>query len=141
MAGPDEEGRMHEVVVGGRSITVTHIASESSEHGAIQRYRVEVSGSDSATEPSILRENSVVDARVVASVIDSELFLEYPGSAESGLLRDSAIRTWRDEHRGFIEELLTQLKRDADALPSEPVSDAERVLLRAFEMDDRHGDA
>lgn len=132
---------MHELVVGGRSITVTHIASDSSEHGAIQRYRVEVSGSDSATEPSILREDSVVDVRVMALVIASELLLEYPGSAESGLLRDSAIRAWRDEHRGSIEELLEQLKRDADALPPEPVSEAERILLRAFDMDGDLDDA
>lgn len=132
---------MYEVVVGGRSIAVSHIATESSEYGAIQRYRVEVSGSDAATEPSILRENVAVDALVVASVIDSELLLDYQGSTESGLLRDPAVRAWRNEHRGSIEDLLAQLNREADDLPREPMSEAERMLLRAFGMDEWQGNA
>ena len=35
---------MREVIVGGRSIAVTHIKTEPTEYGDIQRYRVDVSG-------------------------------------------------------------------------------------------------
>lgn len=132
---------MREVTVGGRSVAVTHIKTDQTEYGDIQRYRVDVSGFDAPTRIAILRTDSAVDARVLAAVLDSELLLGYKGSEESGLLRDPALRAWRDEHRGEIEELRQQLHREADALPPEPMTESERILLRAFEMDGGLDDA
>lgn len=132
---------MHEVFVGGRSVTVTHIKTEPTEYGDIQRYRLEVSGFDAPTRIAILRTSSTVDARVLAIAVDSELLLGYEGSEESGLLRDPALRAWRDEHRDEIKELLQKLHREADALPPEPLTEGERILLRAFDMDDELDDA
>ncbi|WP_242086330.1 hypothetical protein [Microbacterium lacticum] len=132
---------MHEVFVGGRSVAVTHIKTEPTEYGDIQRYRVDVSGFDAPTRIAILRTNSAVDARVLAIVVDSELLLGYEGSEESGLLRDPALRAWRDAHRDEINELLEQLHREAAALPPEPVTEGERILLRAFDMDGDLDDA
>ena len=83
---------MHEVFVGGRSVTVTHIKTEPTEYGDIQRYRLDVSGFDAPTRIAILRTSSTVDARVLAIAVDSELLLGYEGSEESGLLRDPALR-------------------------------------------------
>lgn len=132
---------MHEVFVGGRSVTVTHIKTEPTEYGDIQRYRLEVSGFDAPTRIAILRTSSTVDARVLAIAVDSELLLGYEGSEESGFLRDPALRAWRDEHRDEIKELLQKLHREADALPPEPLTEGERILLRAFDMDDELDDA
>lgn len=132
---------MHEVFVGDRSVAVTHIKTEPTEYGDIQRYRVDVSGFDAPTRIAILRTDSAVDARVLAAVVDSELLLGYKGSEESGLLRDPALRTWRDAHRGEIKELLQQLHREADALPPEPMTEGERILLRALDMDGELDDA
>lgn len=132
---------MREVIVGGRSIAVTHIKTEPTGYGDIQRYRVDVSGFDAATRIAILRADSAVDARVLAAVVDSELLLGYKGSEESGLLRDPALRAWRDEHRDEIKELLEKLHREADALPPEPMTKGERILLRAFDMDGELDDA
>ncbi|MBN9202143.1 MAG: hypothetical protein ABS61_00570 [Microbacterium sp. SCN 70-18] len=132
---------MHEVFVGDRSVAVTHIKTEPTEYGDIQRYRANVSGFDASTRIAILRADSAVDARVLAVVVDSELLLGYKGSEESGLLRDPALRAWRDEHRNEIKELLQQLHCEADALPPEPVTEAERMLLRAFDMDGDLDDA
>lgn len=132
---------MPEVNVGGRSVAVTHIKTEPTEYGDIQRYRVDVAGFDAPTRIAILRTDSTVNARVLAIVVDSELLLGYAGSEESGLLRDPALRAWRDEHRDEIEELLQQLHREADALPPEPVTEGERILLRAFDMDGDLDDA
>ena len=125
----------------GRSVAVTHIKTEPTEYGDIQRYRVDVSGFDSPTRIAILRTDSTVDARVLAAVVDSELLLGYDGSEESGLLRDPALREWRDEHRDEIKELLQQLHREADALPPEPMTEGERILLRAFDMEGSLDDA
>lgn len=132
---------MNKVIVGDRSVTVTHIKTEPTEYGDIQRYRVDVSGFDAPTRIAILRTNSAVDARVLATVVDSELLLGYEGSRESGLLRDPALSVWRDEHSTEIKELLQQLHREAAALPPEPVTEGERVLLRAFDMDGDLDDA
>lgn len=132
---------MHEVFVGDRSVAVTHIKTEPTEYGDIQRYRVDVSGFDAPTRIAILRTNSAVDARVLVAVVDSELLLGYKGSEESGLLRDPALRAWRDEHRDQIKELLQLLHREADALPPEPMTEGERILLRAFDMDGELDDA
>lgn len=126
---------MRETVIGDRSITVTHDQTETTEYGVIQRFLVGVSGSDAVTHLSILRPSVVVDARVMASVIDTELLLDYEGSADSGLLRDPDIRLWRDQHRRLIEETLDRLRDEMKDLPPEPVSDVERLLLRAFDMD------
>lgn len=79
--------------------------------------------------------------RLRRPVVDSELLLGYKGSEESGLLRDPALRAWRDEHRDEIKELLEQLHREAAALPPEPVTEGERILLRAFDMDGDLDDA
>ena len=126
---------MHEVFVGGRSVAVTHIKTEPTEYGDIQRYRIDVTGSDAVTHLSSLRSSPNVDARVMASVIDTELLLGYEGSAESGLLRDSGIRAWRDQNRPPLEQTLDRLRDEMKDLPPEPVSDVERLLLRAFDMD------
>ena len=121
---------MREFVVGDRSITVTHVETEATEFGDIQRFRIQMTGSDAVTHLSILRQSPGVDARVVASVIDTELLLEYEGSSASGLLRDPDIREWRDRHRQLIENTLGRLKEEAAALLPEPASDIESSLLR-----------
>lgn len=127
---------MREIIIGGRSITVSHVKTETTEYGDIQRYRIDVSGADAVTHLSILRSSPNIDARVMASVIDTELLLGYEGSAASGLLRDPGIRTWRDQHRPLIEQTLDRLRDEMKDLPPEPVSDVERLLLRAFDMND-----
>ena len=134
---------MREIVIGDRSVRVTHVGAETTEYGDIQRYRIDVSGSDAVTHLSSLRSSPNVDARVMASVIDTELLLGYEGSRESGLLRDPGIRAWRDQHRPLIEHALYRLRDEMKGLPAEHVGDAERLLLRAFDMngDDEVRDA
>ncbi len=124
---------MRELIIGGRTITVSHIETEATECGDIQRYRIDVTGSDAVTHLSSLRSSPNVDARVMASVIDTELLLGYEGSAESGLLRDPGIRAWRDQHRPLIELALGRLRDEVKDLPPEPVGDVGRLLLRAFD--------
>jgi hypothetical protein len=124
------------ITICGRSITVTHVQTETSEYGAIQRYRIDISGADTRTHLSRLSARAAVDASVLASVIDLELLLRYAGSAEMGLLRDAGIRQWRDQRRQQIEDELARLRREADLLPAEPTTDLERALWRAFEMDE-----
>ena len=126
---------MRELIIGGRTITVSHIETEATEYGDIQRYRIDLTGSDAVTHLSSLRSSPNVDARVIASVIDTELLLGYEGSAESGLLRDSGIRAWRDQNRPPLEQTLDRLRDEMKDLPPEPVSDVERLLLRAFDLD------
>ena len=126
---------MREIVIGDRSVRVTHVRTETTEYGDIQRYRIDISGSDAVTHLSSLRSSPNVDARVMASVIDTELLLGYEGSRESGLLRDPGIHAWRDQHRPLIEQTLDRLRDEMKGLPAEPVGDAERLLLRAFYMD------
>ena len=126
---------MRENTIGGRTITVSHVETETTEFGDIQRYRIDVTGSDAVTHLSSLRSSPNVDARVMASVIDTELLLGYEGSAESGLLRDSGIGAWRDQNRPLLEQALDRLRDEMKDLPPEPVSDVERLLLRAFDMD------
>lgn len=134
---------MRELIIGGRTITVSHVETEATEYGDIQRYCIHVSGSDTVTHLSSLRSSPDVDARVLASVIDTELLLGYEGSRESGLLRDSGIRAWRDQHRPLIEQTLDRLRDEMKDLPPEPVGNVERLLLRAFDMngDDEVRDA
>lgn len=127
---------MREIFIGGRSITVSHVETETTEYGDIQRYRIDVSGAEAVTHLSSLRSSPNIDARVMASVIDTELLLGYEGSAESGLLRDSGIRAWRDQSRPLIEQALDRLRDEMKGLPPEPVSDVERLLLRAFDPND-----
>lgn len=126
---------MGEISIAGRTVTVSLVATTHGEDGDIQRYLVEVSGSDAATHLSILRVTSAVDARAMASAIETELLLDYPGSRDDGVLRDPSVRAWRDEHRTAIEAALGQLRDEITGMPPEPVSDVERTLLRAFEMD------
>ena len=126
---------MREIIIGGRSITVSHVETETTEYGDIQRYRIDVSGSDAVTHLSSLRSSPNVDARVMASVIDTELLLGYEGSRESGLLRDPGIRAWRDQHRPLIEQALDRLRDEMKDLSPKPVSDVERLLLRTFDID------
>ncbi|WP_273491649.1 MULTISPECIES: hypothetical protein [Actinomycetes] len=131
---------MRKIVIGDRSVVVTHAGTEATEFGDIQRFRIEMSGSHAVTHLSILRSSAEVDARVMASVIDAELLLEHEGSAESGLLRDPGVRAWRDENRPAIDAALGQLRAEITGVTSEPMSDLERTLLRAFGMDaDAHG--
>ena len=126
---------MREIIIGGRSIAVSHVETETTEYGDIQRYRIDVSGSDAVTHLSSLRSSPNVDARVMASVIDTELLLGYEGSRESGLLRDPGIRAWRDQHRPLIEQALDRLRDEMKDLSPKPVSDVERLLLRTFDID------
>ena len=135
-AGSDDGGRMREISIAGRSIAITHVGTETTEHGDIQRYRIDVSGSDAATDLSSLRRSPTVDARVLASAIDIEMLSEYEGSAESGLLRDPALRDWRDQNRQHIEDALARLRHETASLAPEPVSDIERMLRRAFGTDE-----
>lgn len=121
-------------IIGGRAITVSHVETETTEYGDIQHYRIDVSGSDAVTHLSSLRSSPNVDARVMTSVIGTELLLDYEGSTDSGLLRDPGVRAWRDQHRRLIEETLERLRDAMKDLPSEPVSEVERLLLRAFDM-------
>jgi len=127
---------VREIVIGDRFITVTHVETEATEYGDIQRYRIDVSGSDAAAHLSTLRSSPNIDARVMASVIDTELLLDYEGSREYGLLRDPGVCAWRDQRRPLIEQELKRLHNEAKKLPPEPTSDMERLLLRAFDMND-----
>ena len=126
---------MREIIIGGRSIAVSHVETETTEYGDIQRYRIDVAGSDAVSHLSILRSSPNVDARVIASMIDAELLLGYEGSRESGLLRDPGIRAWRDQHRPLIEQALDRLRDEMKDLSPKPVSDVERLLLRTFDID------
>lgn len=128
---------MNEITINGRTITVTHVSTETSEYGEIQRYRIDVSDSDSTAHLFRLSPEKAVNVRVTASAIDAELLLEYPGSDEMGLLRDPRIREWRDQSRDLIEAEVARLREEAAALPAEPMSDLERSLWRAFENDER----
>ena len=132
---------MRSITIGGRTLTVTHVGTETSEYGDIQRYRIVVSGSDAVTHLSSLSSKSAVDADVMASAIDAELLLEYAGSAESGLLRDPGIREWRNRNRQRIEQELARLREEAAGLPAEPMSNLERSLWRAFEMQEKDNNA
>lgn len=127
---------MREIVIGGRSVRVTHVGTETTAYGDIQHSRIDVSGSDVSTRLSSLRTSPDVDARAMISAIDAELILEYPGSPESGLLRDPAIRVWRDQNRQAIEEALVRLRDEVAKLAPEPVSDIEWMLRRAFDADE-----
>ena len=126
---------MRKVVIGDRSVVVTHAGTEATEFGDIQRFRVEMPESDAVTHLSILRSSAEVDERVMASAIDAELLLGSDGSTESGLLRDPGVRAWRDEHRFAIEAALGELRDVIAGMPPEQVSDIEQTLLRAFGMD------
>ncbi|MCE0508977.1 hypothetical protein LVJ59_07990 [Microbacterium sp. KKR3/1] len=128
---------MNELAINGRTITVTHVDTQPSEYGDIQRYRIEMSESDVTARLSGLSSDAAVNARVMASAIDCELLLEYAGSDETGLLRDPSIREWRDQNRDLIEAELARLHKVAAALPAEPMSDLERSLWRAIEADER----
>ena len=128
---------MNEITINGRTITVTHVSTETSEYGEIQRYRIDVSHSDSTAYLFRLSPEKAVNVRVMASAIDAELLLEYAGSEEMGLLRDPRIREWRDQSRDLIEAEAARLREEAAALPAEPMSDLERSLWRAFENDER----
>ncbi|WP_448263633.1 hypothetical protein [Microbacterium aurum] len=60
---------MREIIIGWRVITVSHVETEATEYGDIQRYRIDVSGSDAVIHLSSLRSSPNIDARVMASVI------------------------------------------------------------------------
>ncbi|ALJ20587.1 hypothetical protein [Microbacterium sp. No. 7] len=126
---------MREISIAGRTITVSHVKTTHSDYGDIQRYLAEVSDSDATTYLTILRSSSTVDARVVGSVVDTELLRGHDGSADSGLLRDPAIRAWRDENRHSIDTAMQTLADEIAGLPPEPVTDIERTLLSAFGID------
>ena len=133
---------MREIVIGDRAISITHVKIEPSVYGDIQRYRVEISGSITSSGLAIMRSSSAVDARVMASAIDAELLPGYDGNEASGLLRDAGIREWRDENRALIEEALQKLQVEVAQLPPEPMTESERILRRAFGLDDgESGDA
>lgn len=132
---------MRSITIGGRTLTVTHMGTETSEYGDIQRYRIVVSDSDAVTHLSSLSSKSAVDADVIASAIDAELLLEHAGSAEMGLLRDPSVREWRNRNRQRIEDELARLHEEAAQLPPEPTSDLERGLWRAFDMQEKENDA
>lgn len=127
---------MDEITINGRTITVTHVSTETSEYGDIQRYRIDMSNSDVTAHLSRLSPEGAVNERVLASAIDAELLLEYAGSDEMGLLRDPGIREWRDLNRHLIEDELARLREESTSLPPEPMSDLERGLWRAFEREE-----
>lgn len=125
---------MYEVVLAGRTMVVRHAHTERSVHGDVQHYVISISGSDTATDHWTLRQSSAADARVVASIIDTELLLDYKGSHESGMLRDPRIREWRDQHRGVIMANLRHLQHQRDELPPESLSNEARKLLDLIEF-------
>lgn len=127
---------MREIVIGGRSIIVTHVRTDESEFGDIQRFRIEITESSGVTHLSILRPSAEVDAGVMASVVDAELLLGYEGSTESGLLRDPSVRLWRDANRRVIEDTWQKLQSEIFRLPPATIGEAERALLRAFRVTD-----
>jgi hypothetical protein len=126
---------MPTIDIANRTITVSHVDTTPSDYGDIQRYRVSVSGFAATAEFSSLRPNGPVDARILASAIDTELLLDYDGSRKSGLLRDAGIAAWRDQNRPAIEAALRTLRGVVASMPPEPLSDIERSLLRAFGSD------
>lgn len=127
---------MPTIDIANRTITVSHVDTTPSDYGDIQRYRVSVSGFAATTEFSSLRPNGPVDARILASAIETELLLDYDGSRESGLLRDAGIVAWRDQNRPAIEATSRTLRDVVVSMPPEPVSDIERAILRAFWVDE-----
>jgi hypothetical protein len=126
---------MPTIAIANRTITVSHVDTTPSDYGDIQRYRVSVSGFAASTNCSSLRPRRLVDARVLASVIDTELLLDYEGSRESGLLRDAGIVEWRDQNRPAIEAALRTLREVVADMPPEPASDIESSLLREIDRD------
>ena len=120
---------MPTIDIANRTITVSHVDTTPSDYGDIQRYRVSVSGFAATAEFSSLRPNGPVDARILASAIDTELLLDYDGSRKSG------IAAWRDQNRPAIEAALRTLRGVVASMPPEPLSDIERSLLRAFGSD------
>ncbi|MBL5975522.1 MAG: hypothetical protein D3X82_17735 [Candidatus Leucobacter sulfamidivorax] len=127
---------MSTIAIANRTITVSHVDTTPSDYGDIQRYRVSVSGFAASTDCASLRPSRLVDARVLASVIDTELLLDYEGSRESGLLRDAGIIAWRDQNRPAIEATLRTLRDAVASMPPEPVSEIERAIVRAFWVDE-----
>ena len=75
---------MREISIAGRTVTVSLVATTHGEDGDIQRYLVEVSGSDAATHLSILRMTSAVDARAMASAIELLYLSRSSGFSFSG---------------------------------------------------------
>ena len=59
---------MNEITINGRTITVTHVSTETSEYGDIQRYRIDVSNSDATAHLSRLSPEKHVNVRVMASI-------------------------------------------------------------------------
>lgn len=127
---------MPTIDIANRTITVWHVDTTPSDYGDIQRYRVSVSGFAASTDCASLRPSRLVDARVLASVIDTELLLDYEGSRESGLLRDAGIVAWRDHNRPAIEAALRTLRDAVASMPPEPVSEIERAVVRTFWVDE-----
>lgn len=134
LTGSDEGGRMRDIVVGDRTISVWHVGIERLEDGEIQRYRASVSGSEATTGIAILRASVAVDARVLRSVIENGLLWDYEGTREHGLLADPDTRAWRDRNRTLLQTAVRDLESEIRELPDEPVSDIERTLMRAFGM-------
>ena len=54
---------MRELIIGGRTITVSHIETEATEYGDIQRYRIDLTGSDAVTHLSSLRSSRIARRR------------------------------------------------------------------------------
>ncbi|WP_455132021.1 hypothetical protein, partial [Microbacterium aurum] len=46
---------VQEIIIGWRVIAVSHVETEATEYGDIQRYRIDVSGSDAVIHLSSLR--------------------------------------------------------------------------------------
>lgn len=125
---------MYEVVLAGRTMTVKHAQTERSVHGDVQHYVISISGSDTATDHWALRQSSAADARVVASIIDTELLLDYDGSRESGMLRDPGLREWRDLHRGVIAAKLCELRDESEKSSPESTGDGTQKVLNAIDF-------
>lgn len=96
-------------IIGGRTITAPISRPRRPSTATSSGYRIDVDWLDAVTHLSSLRSSPNVDARVMASAIDTELLLGYEGERRVRLLRDSGIRAWRDQDR-LLEQVLDRLR-------------------------------
>ncbi|WP_128218715.1 hypothetical protein [Microbacterium enclense] len=75
-----------------------------------------------------------MSSSVTANAIDTELLLDYEGSQRSGLLRDQAVRAWRDSNRDQIQETVDRLRSGVFDEDNSSVSGAERALRHHFDL-------
>ncbi len=126
---------MREIEIRGRVITIRHVDTMASADGAIQEYEIAISSSNVVTcQWSTLQESTDVTASVTANAIDTELLLDYEGSWQSGLLRDQAVRAWRDSNRSQIQETVDHLRSGVFNDDDSSMSGAEQALRHHFDL-------